>query len=167
MFSGTRREQGAGAVRGTEVCYFSYTNIYDEVTGQPVSFTQEDGCTTNVAAGTVIERDLSSATIAPTTITVQTIECDEVDCTPTGDTREVVVEGTFTATSPERRESYRSFYDDGVCTQRDSFRGTSRSSTFSGTIDGQAVEITGGGEFGFSQIGDGMNASSGRCSLEA
>ena len=76
--------------------------------------------------GTVIERDLSSATIAPTTITLEAFSCDAIECDPTGDTRDVTVEGTFTATSAATRSSTRSVFDDGICTFRDSSRGTSR-----------------------------------------
>ena len=76
--------------------------------------------------GTVIERDLSAATIAPTTITLETFVCDEIECGPTGETRDVTVEGTFTATSAAVRQSIRNVFDDGICIFRDSSRGTSR-----------------------------------------
>lgn len=168
VFAGKSREQGSGAVRGTEVCLSSYTDTWNEATGESVSYTSEFGCTTDVGAGTVIEHDLSSVVIGPTTVTLQGETCEtvgeEFECTATG-TRDVVVEGTFTATSPAVRQSSRSFYDDGVCTFRDSFRGTSRSAMFEGTIDGQAVEYD-NDENGFAQIGNGMSSNSGRCTLE-
>lgn len=50
---------------------------------QRMSFTIEFGCTGDVGAGTVIARDLSSATIAPTVVTVQSETCDKSGCTLT------------------------------------------------------------------------------------
>ena len=72
LFSGNRREQGSGAIHGTGVCYGTGTDVFNQVTGEVLSFDQESGCTTDVGDGTVIERDLSAATIAPTTITLET-----------------------------------------------------------------------------------------------
>jgi len=170
IFSGHFREQGSGAIVGTQVCVSYYTDVWNETTGEPVSFTSEFGCTTDVGSATNIQRDVSSATIAATTVTLQSETCervgDEFECTVGEETRDVVVEGTFTATSPTVRQSYRNFYDDGVCIFRDSFRGTSASAMFVGTIDGEAVEI-GNDENGYSQIGNGTWSSSGRCSLES
>lgn len=169
VFAGKTREHGSGAIRGTEVCVNFYTDTFNQATGQSVSFTSEFGCTTDVGAGLVIESDLSSATIAPTTVTLESETCvavgDDFECTPGDETRDVVVEGTFTATSPATPLSYRSFSDDGVCTFRDSFRGTSRSSMFVGTLDGQAVEFS-NDENGYSQIGNGTSSFSQRCAIE-
>lgn len=168
VFSGNTREQGSGAVRGTQVCVNFYTDVFDEATGEPVSFTNEFGCTTDVGAGTAIQRDLSSASISATTVPLQGETCvrvgDDFQCTPGEETRDVVVEGTFTATSTSVRWSNRSFYDDGVCVFRDSFRGTAAIAMFVGTIDGQAVEIT-NDETGYAEIANGMSSNSGRCSL--
>ena len=60
---------------------------------------------------------------------------------PDGETRDVTVEGTFTATSAAFRQSNRNVFDDGVCVFRDSSRGTSRNAMFSGTVDGQPLEL--------------------------
>ena len=97
------------------MCYSTGTDVFNQVTGEVISSIQENGCTQDVGDGTVIERDLSSATIAPTTITLETIACDEIECGPTGETRDVTVEGTFTATSAAVRESFRDVFDDGIC----------------------------------------------------
>jgi hypothetical protein len=165
VFSGNRRAQGSGAIHGTEVCYSTGTDTFNEVTGEGFSSIQENGCTQDPGEGTVIERDLSAAIIAPTTITLETFVCDEIDCGLTGETRDVTVEGTFTATSPAVRESFRSVFDDGICTFRDSSRGTSRGATFSGIVDGQPLEL--GGDDGFAQIRQGFFSFSQRCAIEA
>ena len=164
-FSGNRRVHGSGAIHGTEVCYSTGTDVFNQVTGEVLSSIQENGCTQDPGDGTVIERDLSSATIAPTTITLETFVCDEVECGPTGETRDVTVEGTFTATSDAVRQSNRNVFDDGICVFRDSSRGTSRGAMFSGTVDGQPLEF--GGENGFAQIMQGTFSSSSKCAIEA
>jgi len=166
VFSGKTREQGSGAVRGTEVCTHIYTDVFNEATHESISFTSEFGCTTDVGAGTVIDRELDSATIAPTTVPLQSETCDENGCTLV-DTRSVVVAGTFTAVGPETRQRHKSFYDDGVCVLRDSFRGVARSSAFVGTVDGQALEVTGEDFDSYSQIGYGSSSFSERCVIEA
>jgi hypothetical protein len=165
VFSGQRREQGSGAITGTQVCMSSFVDMFNQATDEFISATFEFGCTTDVGAGTEIERDLSSATIAPTTVDLQIQTCDPTECTDPVDSGSAVVEGTFTGTGPVIRQSSHNSFDDGICTFRDSFRGTSRQSTFSGTIDGQAVEI-GNDENGFSQIGNGHSSFSGRCVIE-
>ena len=166
VFSGTQRGHGSGAVHGTEVCYSTGTDVFNQVTGEVLSSIQENGCTQDPGAGTVIERDLSAATIARTTITLETFTCDEIECGPTGETRDVTVEGTFTATSDATRSSFRNVFDDGICVFRDSSRGTSRGAMFSGTVDGQPLEL-GDPENGFAQIMQGTFSFSQKCAIEA
>ena len=85
LVSGKSREQGSGAIHGTEVCYGTFTNVFNEETGETVSFSGESGCTMDLGEGSVIERDLSAAIIAPATITLETIVCDAIECAPTGE----------------------------------------------------------------------------------
>ena len=160
LFSGKTRDPGSGAVRGTEVCYDLFKDTFDVTTGEFLSSIQEFGCTRDVGQGSSIERDLSSATIAPTTINLETFVCDQNGCNSTPGT-DVTVEGTFTATSAAIRSSFREVFDDGFCTSRTSFRGTSRGAMFSGTIDGQSEEF--GDPDGFAEIGRGTNSSRFSC----
>ena len=76
LVSGKSREQGSGAIHATEVCYGTFTDVFNQETGETLSFTGESGCTMDLGEGSVIERDLSSATIAPATITLEAIVCD-------------------------------------------------------------------------------------------
>ena len=164
LVSGKTREQGSGAIHGTEVCYGTFTDVFNQETGETLSFTGESGCTMDLGEGTVIERDLSSATIAPATITLEAIVCDP-ECAPTGETREISVEGTFTATSAATRSSFRSVFDDGVCSFRERSRGTERNAMFVGTADGQPLEA--GDPDGFAVIYRGTLSFSEKCAIAA
>ena len=164
LVSGKSREQGSGAIHATEVCYGTFTDVFNQETGETLSFTGESGCTMDLGEGSVIERDLSSATIAPATITLEAIVCDP-ECAPTGETREISVEGTFTATSAATRSSFRSVFDDGVCTFRERSRGTERNAMFAGTADGQPLEVS--DPDGFAVIHRGTLSFSEKCAIEA
>ncbi len=166
VFSGMRQASGSAAVRGTEVCYSTGVDVFNEATGEVTSSIQENGCSQAPGEGTLIERDLSAATIAPTTVALETFSCDEFECGPTGDTRAITVEGTFTATSAATRHSSRSVFDDDICTFRDSSRGTSRQATFSGTVDGQPLVLGDNQENGFAQIAQGTFSFSQKCAIE-
>jgi hypothetical protein len=161
-FEGLRREKGQGAAHANEVCYASFTETFDPDGGEGGSFSQEFGC---AVGGIVWGRDLASATISPTTVTLEGESCTvtgpdtEVVCAPTS-TREVVVEGTFTGTGSLVRQSHRGFSDDGHCVFRDSSSGYSRSATFEGTVDGDSF-VT---EEAF--LNDGKFSVSETCSIE-
>ncbi len=140
LFAGKTRTGGEGANRGTELCAYVYTYTYVTATFETIDYSEEFGCTTELGAGSVIAKDLSTATLTPTTVTIQGQICDEISCEPAGDPRDIVVEGTWTGVGPVIRESYRSVVDDGVCVFRDRSSGTFRDATFSGTFDGQPFE---------------------------
>ena len=165
LVSGKSREQGSGAIHATEVCYGTFTDVFNEETGETLSFSGESGCTMDLGEGSVIERDLSAAIIAPATITLEAIVCDAIECAPTGETREISVEGTFTATSAATRSSFRSVFDDGVCISRESSRGTERNAMFAGTADGQPLEV--GDPDGFAVIHRGTLSFGFKCAIAA
>ena len=159
LFAGKTRTKGDGANRVTEVCADIYTDTFNSTTGEPIDFTQEFGCTTELGAGSVIAKDLSTATLTATTVAIQGQTCDEFECQPTGDPRDVVVEGTWTAVTPVVRELFRGFRDDGVCVQRDRFSGSYRDASFAGTFDGQPFEAE------FAVIRDGKSSFSVTCTI--
>ena len=99
------------------------------------------------------------ATLTATTVAIQGETCDEFGCEATGDPRDVVVEGTWTAVTPVVRESFRGFRDDGVCVQRDRFSGSYRDASFAGTFDGQPFEAE------FDVIRDGKSSFSVSCTI--
>lgn len=151
LFAGKTRTGGEGANRGTELCAFVNTRTF--VSGAFIDFSQEFGCTTELGAGSAIAKDLSTATLTPTTVTIQGQTCDEFGCEPTE--REIEVAGTWTGVGPVIRETVRLVSDDGVCDFRDRSSGTFREATFSGTFAGQPFEAQFGslsnGKFSFSQ----------------
>lgn len=124
----------------------------------------EFGCNESLGAGELtVAQDLSSATL-DTTITVQGqgLICDEVSCEPSGDTREVAVDVSFTATSEvaafrERNVSHSDF-DGQRCMFKFSGRGERAEAVASGTVDGIAL-----GDSVFAQISRGRTSFSVRC----
>jgi hypothetical protein len=159
LFAGKTRTGGEGASRGTELCAFVYTDTFVTATGEPIEFSGDDGCTTELGPGSVIAKDLSTAAVSATTVSMQGQTCDEFGCEPTGAPRDIVVEGTWTAVGPVFRYSSRSSFDDGVCVGRDRSSGYSREATFSGTFDGQPLEPAS------TSISSGKFSFSVRCSI--
>lgn len=152
------RSQGSGAATRKEVCFSRTTETFDDETGETLSYITSFGCTPAATKATGVRRDLSSAIIAPTTVTVQTFECGLEECVEIGN-GEVTVSGTFTATGPMTRARYREFSDDGFCVNRVSFRGKSRLATFSGTVDGEPVETEAENDLATIRQGSGMSSS--------
>lgn len=103
----------------------------------------ETGCAP-VSAGSFSfdARSLSAATLAPTTITLQVLICDQSGCVPSGATRSVTVSGTFTGigdVATFRANSKSSF---GNCTMYFVGKGSSRQALAVVTIDGaQAASV--------------------------
>ena len=75
------------------MCYGTFTDVFNQSTGEVLTSLGESGCTFGRGRGAVVERDLSTATIAPTTITLETFSCDEIECGPTGETRDAFGRG--------------------------------------------------------------------------
>ncbi len=144
VFAGKMHERGQGASRGAQVCYNEFTDTFNPMTGEGVNFQFESGCATDLPDGAVVADDLTSIIINPTTIVLTgescTVSGEEFECIPMPE-REVEVAGTFTGTGTIVRQSFRSFTDDGVCVFRDSSSGFSRTASFSGSVDGEAVEL--------------------------
>ncbi|HYH92214.1 MAG TPA: hypothetical protein VD763_03560 [Candidatus Saccharimonadales bacterium] len=140
LFAGKARVGGEGAIRGAELCAQAFTYTLVTATGEAIDFSNEFGCTMDLGAGSVIAKDLSTATLTPTTVTIQGETCDEISCVPAGTPRDIVVEGTWTGVGQVVREQYRSVTDDGVCVSRDRSKGSFREATFAGTFDGQPLD---------------------------
>ena len=112
---GTAETQGSGAIHGTEVCYNTGTDVFNPVTGEVTEL--DPGVRLYPGRG---RRDRHRARPERGDHRAdhdhpRNISCDEVGCGPTGETRDVTVEGTFTATSTATRESNRDVFDDGIC----------------------------------------------------
>jgi hypothetical protein len=138
-FTGKMTESVSGTRFRNQICVHRATYSYDgtgELVGEP---TFEFGCVVDRPAGVVtIGKDLSSVTLATTTIEVSELVCDEFACEP-GPSRDVTVRGTWTGVGPITASRSHSSFDDGTCRSRDSGKGSYRSASFVGTLDGQEV----------------------------
>ena len=102
----------------------------------------ESGCVRAPDALTIDTKDLSEATIAPTTVTLTTYDCTQRGCRVSA-TREVVVAAIFTGTGEVMTFSSRSTFDDGTCTYTYSGKGIGRNASASITLNDMIVDGSG------------------------
>jgi hypothetical protein len=138
-FTGKMTESVSGTRFRNQICVHRATFAYDEagdLVGEPVF---EFGCVVDRPAGTLtIGKNLSSVTLATTTIEVSELVCDEFACAP-GPSRGVTVRGTWTGVGSITVSRSHSSFDDGTCRSSDSSKGSFRSASFEGTLDGLAI----------------------------
>ena len=139
VFAGKMSDSFSGVSHGNQVCANVGTYTIDDVTGEPVGDPVfESGCAVDLPTGTIrIGKNLSSVTVATTTIEVSQYVCDEHTCVP-GSSRDITAGGTWTGVGPSNATKYRSSQDDGTCRYNDSGKGTTREARFAGTVDGQS-----------------------------
>jgi hypothetical protein len=138
-FTGKMTESVSGTRFRNQICVHRATSIYDEAGDLVSEPTFEFGCVVDRPASTVtIGKNLSSVTLATTTVEVAEFVCDEFACAP-GPSRDVTVRGTWTGIGPITASRSHSSFDDGTCRSRDSGKGSFRSASFVGAIDGQAI----------------------------
>jgi hypothetical protein len=158
VFAGKMSDSLSGVTHSNQVCAFVDSYTYDETTGDYVGDpTYESGCKVDLPSGTLtFGRNLSSATLATTTIAIQQYVCDEYSCEP-GASRDVTIGGTWTGVGPTFSQKYRSASDDGTCRFNESGKGSSREASFSGTIAGRSLEDV------YGSISDGKFTYRSRC----
>jgi len=159
VFAGKMTDSFSGVSHRNQVCAHIATYTIDINTGdyldEPVF---ESGCQVDLPNGTVrAAKDLSSVTLAPTSIEVHEYVCDDVSCEPVS-SRDITVAGTWTGFGPTSSSKFRSSNDDGTCRTYDSGKGSSREATFVGTVDGLSF----GGD-GYSYISNGRYTFRSRC----
>jgi hypothetical protein len=148
-FQGTERATGEGAFRGTRVCLFVETFTFSgpgrgRSGGGGDTYSFESGCTTAPEGTLTVARDLSSASLAPTTITLETFECTfdpdtgEGTCTVVS-TRDVTVSATWTAIGGLVRSSERFTFRVEGCRETFSSKTKSRDAEAVGTLDGTSL----------------------------
>jgi hypothetical protein len=138
-FTGKMTESVSGTRFRNQVCVHRATYTYDGTGGLVGEPTFEFGCVVDRPAVVVtVEKNLSSVTLASTTVEVSELACDEFACEP-GPSRDVTVLGTWTGVGPITVSKSHSSFDDGTCRSRDSGKGSFRSASFAGTLDGQEV----------------------------
>jgi hypothetical protein len=140
IFSGKMTDSLSGVTHSTQLCAWVGTYTYSELTGDYVGDpTFERGCRADLPNGTVrIDSKLNSASVGTTSLTIEQLVCDKIDCVP-GPSRSVVISGSWTGFGPVTSSKYRSTFDDGFCRFNEAFKGSDRSATFAGSFDGQAL----------------------------
>lgn len=112
--------------------------------GFPRSLGFETGCAT-IAQGTlsIDAKTLSGASLPPTRVTLEAFACNETGCQPTGASRTVTVDATYSGVGgidTFRANSKSTF---GGCTMFFGGKGSSRQATAILTIDGSAIDANG------------------------
>lgn len=159
VFAGKMSDTVSGVTHAKQVCVYRDQFTYDEATGdlvgEPVS---EFGCEVDLPSGTLaFGRNLSTATLARTTVTVEQWICDELACEPVS-SRDLTVVGTWTGSGPTTSSKYRSTFDDGTCRYAEAGKGSSREASFTGTIDGESLGVD-----AYATIRDGKSTFRSRC----
>jgi hypothetical protein len=88
-----------------------------------------------------VNSDLS-ATLAPTTVTLESYDCTDEDCELSG-SREVTVSASGTAIGPVGTSRERGMFKEGKCAYKWSFTPTSADAAGTITLDGVAYDVAG------------------------
>jgi len=160
VFVGKMSDSFSGVSHANQVCAYVANYTYDDITGDPVGDPVfESGCEVDLSKAAIrIGRNLSSVTVASTTVSIAEYICDEFTCEP-GASRDITVVGTWTGVGPISSSKSRSTYDDGTCRSSDSGKGSSREATFVGTVDGQTIT----GEKSYAAISNGKFTYRSQC----
>ncbi|MEO8572179.1 MAG: hypothetical protein ABI553_10835 [Chloroflexota bacterium] len=139
VFAG-KMTDGSTVTHPNQICVeiFSVTQsaLSGEWLGDP---TFERGCRTDLPTTAIrFDSKLAWATLAPTTLTVEQLVCDKVECIP-GASRVVGVSGAWTQDGPLETMKYRTSFSDGTCRWSEAFKGAGRNATFVGELDGRAI----------------------------
>lgn len=137
VFIGKMSDNVSGVTHASQLCAGLSSYTFSELTGEFVGTpTFERGCRVDLPAGTIkIDGKLLSATLAPTTVTVEDIACEKFACEP-GSTRDIVANANWTGFGPLQTSKSRNAWDDGTCRSHDAFKGSSRQADVTGSLDG-------------------------------
>jgi hypothetical protein len=141
VFAGRMSDDISGISHVSEVCAWLNSSTFDDETGEyvgdPIS---ENGCRVDLPKASLkFGRGLSSATLAPTTITLSQWICTDKTTCEQGPSRDVTVQGTWTGDGPTTYNKYRFTGDDGSCHYNESGKGFDRGATFVGSVDGTSL----------------------------
>jgi hypothetical protein len=117
---------------------WSFNTTTGEDVGEPIF---ERGCAVDLSNGVIrIDPKLGWATVSATTLTIEQLDCSskEDECVPLS-SREVSIAGSWLGTGAVSSDAFRGHGDDGSCRYSQSFRGSWRTASFSGTIGDQSV----------------------------
>jgi hypothetical protein len=139
-FVGKLTDSVSGVAHTSQLCVSLASYAYSELTGEIVGTPSfEGGCRVDLPAGTLtIDSKLRSATLSPTTVSVEDEACDKFGCEP-GAARDIVAEGTWTGFGPLQTSRYRGSYDEGTCRSHEASKGSIRSADVVGSLDGAGL----------------------------
>lgn len=137
VFVGKMTDSFSSTSHRNQICASVGTYTFDDATGEYVGDpVYESGCEVDLPNGTLsVGRNLTSVTLATTTISIQQYICDEFACEP-GTSRDITVLGSWTGVGSTYSSKFRSSGDDGTCRTNASGKGSSRDASFVGTVDG-------------------------------
>lgn len=141
------------------VCAWLNSSTFDDETGEYVGEpTSESGCRVDLPKGSLtFGRSLSSATLAPTTITLSQWICTDKTTCEQGPSRDVTVQGTWTGDGPTTYNKYHFTGDDDFCRYNESGKVFDRGATFVGSVDGTNLDQA------YASITDGKSTFRSRC----
>lgn len=159
VFLGKMSDSVSGVTHANQACAYTDRFTYSEATGEIVGeYISEYGCEVDLPSGQLaFGRNLSTATLKTTTVTLERWDCDELACELVS-TRDVAVAGTWTGIGPTMTSKWRSTFDDGTCRYADAGKGSSREASFTGSIGGASL-----GPDTFASIRDGKSTFRSRC----
>ena len=141
IFNGKLSDDISGVTHANQLCLdieqYAFSSSTGEIVGEP---TFEHGCTVDLPSGVIrFDSKLAWATLASTTVTVEQLICDKIECVP-GPSREITVAGTWTGVGPFMTSKSKSTFDDGQCRYGDSVKASELFATFNGSITGMELE---------------------------
>jgi hypothetical protein len=136
-FVGKMTDSVTGVSHASQLCVYLSTYSFSETTGEYIGTPLfEQGCRTDLPSGAIrIDSKLSTATLAPTIVSVEDILCEKFGCEP-GSARDVLAVATWSGFGPLQASKYRSSYGDGTCRSHEAAKGSSRSADVVGSLDG-------------------------------
>ena len=133
------------------MCYQKVTATVDTDSGDLLEGRVSVGC--EFDSGTIRVRNLSSITLAATTIDLLVIECDETGCSDEIGAGQATLKAKWTGTGRATPSRERFRIDDGTCIEVEATQARVREATFNGTANGAAitadVALVGAGTFRF------------------
>lgn len=121
---------------GTQLCV---ENVAYDAANTMLS---EYGCAAIADTAFTMDKKLTSANVAPTTVTLNTWNCDDTGCT-VASSRDVQVAATWQGVGELQNMKNRSSFDHGACTFQFKSAGNARTASATFSLDGQAQSAEG------------------------
>jgi hypothetical protein len=151
VFHGKLKISGIANQHADQVCYQKVTATVDTDSGELLEGRVSLGC--GFDTGTIRVRNLSSITLAATSIDLLVIDCDETGCSDEIGVGQATLKAKWTGIGRATPSRGRFRIDDGTCIEVEAMRARVREATFSGTVNGAAiaadVALVGAGTFRF------------------